>query len=137
MDLHAFLKQNKKAGEKEELYVVSKAFVDEKGEPIPWKFRAISSEEFNQIRKRCTKMVQIPGKNQFRQDMDTDLLNNILIARCTVEPDLQNDELLRSYGVASPEELIPEMSQGEHSNIGTVFFAVGFTVMMMLDVALG
>ena len=35
------------------------------------------------------------------------------------------------------EELIPEMSQGEHSNIGTVFFAVGFSVMMMLDVALG
>ena len=35
------------------------------------------------------------------------------------------------------EELIPEMSQGSHSNIGTVFFAVGFSVMMMLDVALG
>ena len=35
------------------------------------------------------------------------------------------------------EELIPEMSQGRHSNIGTVFFAVGFSVMMALDVALG
>ncbi len=35
------------------------------------------------------------------------------------------------------EELIPEMSEGEHSNIGTVFFAVGFSLMMMLDVALG
>lgn len=35
------------------------------------------------------------------------------------------------------EELIPEMSQGEHSNIGTVLFAVGFSVMMILDVALG
>ena len=35
------------------------------------------------------------------------------------------------------EELIPEMSQGRHSNIGTVFFAVGFSVMMVLDVALG
>ena len=35
------------------------------------------------------------------------------------------------------EELIPEMSQGTHSNIGTVFFALGFTVMMILDVALG
>ena len=35
------------------------------------------------------------------------------------------------------EELIPEMSQGTHSNIGTVFFAVGFSIMMMLDVALG
>lgn len=35
------------------------------------------------------------------------------------------------------EELIPEMSAGEHSNIGVVMFACGFTVMMALDVALG
>ena len=35
------------------------------------------------------------------------------------------------------EELIPEMSEGEHSNIGTLFFAVGFSLMMVLDVALG
>ena len=35
------------------------------------------------------------------------------------------------------EELIPEMSQGKHSNIGTVFFAAGFSVMLTLDVALG
>lgn len=35
------------------------------------------------------------------------------------------------------EELIPEMSAGEHSNVGVVCFAVGFTVMMALDTALG
>ena len=35
------------------------------------------------------------------------------------------------------EELIPEMSQGQYSNVGTVFFAVGFSMMMVLDVALG
>lgn len=35
------------------------------------------------------------------------------------------------------EELIPEMLQGKHSNIGTVLFAVGFSLMMVLDVALG
>mgnify|MGYP004592336125 FL=1 len=35
------------------------------------------------------------------------------------------------------EELIPEMSQGRHSNLGTLFFAIGFTVMMALDVGLG
>ncbi len=35
------------------------------------------------------------------------------------------------------EELIPEMSAGEHSNIGVVLFALGFTLMMALDVALG
>lgn len=35
------------------------------------------------------------------------------------------------------EELIPEMSQGEHSNKGTIAFAIGFILMMILDVALG
>ena len=35
------------------------------------------------------------------------------------------------------EELIPEMSAGEHTNIGVVSFAVGFSLMMALDVALG
>ena len=35
------------------------------------------------------------------------------------------------------EELIPEASEGEHSNLGTMFFAVGFSLMMVLDVALG
>ncbi len=35
------------------------------------------------------------------------------------------------------EELIPEAQQGHHSNLGTLTFAVGFIVMMILDVALG
>ena len=35
------------------------------------------------------------------------------------------------------EELIPEMSEGEHSNLGTVAFSLGFVLMMVLDVALG
>lgn len=35
------------------------------------------------------------------------------------------------------EELVPEMSKGSHSNIGTLLFALGFSLMMILDVALG
>ena len=35
------------------------------------------------------------------------------------------------------EELIPEMSEKPHSNIGTIVFALGFVLMMILDVALG
>ena len=35
------------------------------------------------------------------------------------------------------EELIPEMSQGKHSNIGVISFAFGFSIMMAMDVALG
>jgi ZIP family zinc transporter len=35
------------------------------------------------------------------------------------------------------EELIPEMSSGEHSNVGVLSFAAGFSLMMALDSALG
>ena len=35
------------------------------------------------------------------------------------------------------EELVPEASAGTHSNLGTLFFAFGFTLMLWLDVALG
>ncbi len=35
------------------------------------------------------------------------------------------------------EELIPEMSEGKHSNLGTIAFSLGFVLMMVLDVALG
>lgn len=35
------------------------------------------------------------------------------------------------------EELIPELQAGEHSNIGTIGVAIGFVIMMILDVALG
>lgn len=35
------------------------------------------------------------------------------------------------------EELIPEASGGRHSNLGTIGFAVGFVLMMMLDVVMG
>lgn len=35
------------------------------------------------------------------------------------------------------EELIPEMSEGDHSNLGTIVFAIGFSLMMVLDVVLG
>ena len=35
------------------------------------------------------------------------------------------------------EELIPEAVEGEHSHIGTIMFSLGFSIMMVLDVALG
>lgn len=35
------------------------------------------------------------------------------------------------------EELVPEMAEGEHTNIGTIAFMIGFSLMMALDVALG
>ena len=44
---------------------------------------------------------------------------------------------LLSFAAGAMLYVVVEMSQGRHSNLGTVFFAVGFSVMMVLDVALG
>ena len=35
------------------------------------------------------------------------------------------------------EELVPDASQGKHSNVATVGFAIGFALMMVLDVVMG
>ena len=35
------------------------------------------------------------------------------------------------------EELIPEAKEGEHTNLSTIGFAIGFALMMVLDIALG
>ena len=35
------------------------------------------------------------------------------------------------------EELIPETQQGKHSDMGTIAFAIGFIIMMILDISLG
>ena len=44
---------------------------------------------------------------------------------------------LLAFAAVVVEELIPEASKGAHSNIATIGFAIGFVVMMVLDVALG
>ena len=42
---------------------------------------------------------------------------------------------LKNWSVV--EELVPDYSQGKHSNLGTIGFALGFALMMVLDVVLG
>ena len=118
-DFSAFLKEHKKEQAEEE-YAVSKAFVDENGDPVKWRFRAITTEKFNKIKESCTKMKQIPGKRgQYRPETDVDLLNNKMIVACTVYPDLLNTKLQDSYGVSTPEELLYSMvdNPGEYSDL--------------------
>ena len=69
-NLSAFLAQNALKVENVK-HVVSKRFVDENGEPIPWEIRCITSTEDETLRKACTKRVPIPGKrNQYTQEVD-------------------------------------------------------------------
>ena len=90
-------------------YVASKRFVN-KGKPVAWKIKAITSDEDEVIRKECTKRVPIAGKRgQYNQETDTDKYTARMCVACIVYPNLNDAELQDSYGVKSGEALLKKM----------------------------
>ena len=105
----AFMKQNKVKKEKEK-YAPTTSLVDDKGNPLEWEFRHITSKENEQLRDSCTTEVQVTGKpNQFRPKVNTAKYIASMIVASTVVPDLYDSELQDSYGVKTPEDLLYAM----------------------------
>lgn len=108
-NLKAFLKTNKKE-KKTTQYPATKSLCDEKGEPLLWTIRAVTTKESETIREECTKDIPVTGKpGIYRQKVDSHKLLTKLICAAVVEPDLYSKELQDSYGVLSAEELVTEM----------------------------
>ena len=119
-DLRRFLKKNKKLKENVQ-YAVTKSLTDEKGQPLLWEIRPLTSKETNRLTDECTFQEQVPGKpNVFRNKINsTKLLQKMMVAS-VVFPNLNDKDLQDSYGVMTPEELITEMvdDPGEYNNFG-------------------
>lgn len=119
-DLSRFLKKNKKIKENVQ-YAVTKSLTDEKGQPLLWEIRPLTSKETNRLTDECTFQEQVPGKpNVFRNKINsTKLLQKMMVAS-VVFPNLNDKDLQDSYGVMTPEELITEMvdDPGEYNNFG-------------------
>lgn len=114
-----FLKENKRVAAEVE-YAPTKDFVDKKGNPLKWKFRAITSAQFSAIREKCTYSKPIPGKyGQFTQQVNADQLNNRMVTACVTYPNLNNAELQDSYGVSNAEDLMLAMvsNPGEYADL--------------------
>lgn len=119
-DLSRFLKKNKKLKENVQ-YAVTKSLTDEKGQPLLWEIRPLTSKETNRLTDECTFQEQVLGKpNVFRNKINsTKLLQKMMVAS-VVFPNLNDKDLQDSYGVMTPEELITEMvdDPGEYNNFG-------------------
>lgn len=118
-NLSRFLKQNKivKANVK---YAATKSLVDEKGNPLEWEFKTITTAQDEAIRDECTKEVPVTGKpGMFRPKLDIKTYMAKLVCACTVEPDLYSAELQDSYGVKKPEDLLIAMvdNPGEYQEL--------------------
>ena len=108
-NLSCFLAGNveKRANKK---VVISSRFKDEKGNAVEWEIRNISSGEDEDIRKQCTRQVQIVGKrNQYRPEFDANAYIAKLCTVAVVYPNLGDEELQKSYGVYGAEELLRTM----------------------------
>ena len=109
--LEAFFAENMSQEGLEREIIVSKRFTDGSGNPVPWKIRALSDLERDEIQRACTKpkMTYQKGRQRQVQDFDAALFMNKLRTASVVFPDLDSKALQDSYGVQCAEDLLGVM----------------------------
>ena len=97
-ELSQFLKSNKKVRENIK-YAATKSLCDKDGNPLEWELKPLTSADHEEIRDTSVQ----------NGSFSPSLYRAKVIAACVVSPNLYDSELLESYGVLTPEELIHEM----------------------------
>ena len=109
--LSAFL--NPVSAEQEREVVISNRFQDEKGNPVPFRIRAITQEENDKIVNSCKRRL----KNG-EERVDTRLLGRKLVVAATVEPDFRSTEMCEHFGTLDPLEVPGKMLlSGEYTRL--------------------
>ncbi|GJM73009.1 phage protein [Paenibacillus macerans] len=99
MNLQDFLNANPVDNLTEEV-VISPRFKDEKGNPLKFTVKAMTEEEFEDIRKRSTQV----GKKKV--EFDSRKFNLHVAINNTINPDFKNADSIKKLGVSSPEEYV-------------------------------
>lgn len=110
--LSAFLHPVTTTEEKE--VVISKRFVDDKGNPVPFKIKAITQEENDALVRASTRVEEKNG-NRVEYLDNVDFARRLVVAS-TVFPDFSNKELCDAYGVVSPLMVPGKMLLGGEYN---------------------
>jgi len=120
-DFSRFMKKNKITRENT-TFSATKSLVDEKGNPLQWIIKPLSTKENDNIRDTCMIDVPVKGKpNMYRPKLDTSKYIAKMLCACIVEKNLYDKELQDSYGVMTPEELLKEMidDPGEYQDFAS------------------
>lgn len=116
-----FMKKNKIVKENA-TFAATKSLVDEKGNPLLWTIRPLTTKENESIRDECMIEVAVKGKpNMFRPKLNTSKYIGKMLCACIVDPNLYDKELQDSYGVMTPEDLLQAMvdDPGEYQDLTT------------------
>lgn len=113
--LDAFL--NPISQEETKEVVISKRFVDEKGNPVPFKIKTITQEKNDALIKNATSRKKV-GQNQYQEVIDNTRYRGNLLLSCVVEPDFNTEEMRKRYGSEDPVEIPRKMLlTGEYANL--------------------
>lgn len=103
-----FMKANK-AVRANTTYAATASLTDEKGDPLEWEIRPLTTKEVDRIQDECTTEIPTGKPNVFRTKINASKYMKSLICASVVSPDLYDAELQDSYGVKTPEELLQQM----------------------------
>ncbi|TLS51745.1 phage portal protein [Paenibacillus antri] len=115
MDL--FMKGKAKQVVLEEV-VVSKRYVDEEGNPIPFTLKAVDTKRIEELQDECT-VPQFKKGKKIGEEIDWKRFACRLAVETTVYPNFRDQELLNSYGIVDPCELVKEILNvgGEYAEL--------------------
>lgn len=115
MDLKAFMLPSVTDETKD--VIISKRFVNEKGEPLPFKIRQISQEINEGLRKQCVKPIKKNG-TVIGEELDAVKFSRTLLVTCTLYPNFKATELCDYYKTKDPTEVPSRMlSAGEYAKL--------------------
>lgn len=100
MNLQEFLNANPVDNLTEEV-VISPRFKDGEGNPLKFTIKAMTPAEFEDVRKRATRIL----KNK-QVDFDSQKFNLSIVVNNTVNPDFKHADSIKKLGVNSPEEYV-------------------------------
>ncbi len=116
MNFQAFLKGNAKPIEDIEM-IVSKRFVDEEGNVIPWVLRQLTGKESNNLRKKHTKKIK-NKLGRIEEQFNSEAYQEEFITSSVIFPDLRNAKLQESYNALGEYDLLQKMlSADELANL--------------------
>ena len=108
LNMKAFLKSNAKAVKDEE-YIASERFVDEQGNPIPWKLRILGSDEIEAIERRCKRREFNISNHEYKTAIDKTALATEMVCAAIVFPNLNDADLQASYGTVGASLTVKAM----------------------------
>lgn len=89
-NFNRFMKQNKVKKENKK-HAPTKSLTDEKGNPLEFEFRQLTSKENEELRENCMYDVQVKGKpNLYRSKLNSSKYLAKMVAESVVYPDLYN-----------------------------------------------